>query len=267
MAKSDTTVAKAGDLVQLVGLSHKNHITRLVSGKKLQTHRGVIEHDNLIGLPWGSRVRSHLGRPFHLLEPSLADIIQEVRRRTQIVYPKDIGYILVKMGIGPGSHVLEAGTGSGGLTIALAFATGKEGRVFSYEIQPENLDLAKKNLRELGMDHNVTFKLRDIADGFDEREIDAVFLDLQNPHKYLAQVKLALKAGGYFGSILPNTNQVYILLKELQAQSFAYLEVSEILLRYYRADPARLRPVDRMVAHTGYLIFGRKISFPDPTNG
>lgn len=267
MAETKIKLAKAGDLAQLVGISHKNHITRLVRGKKLQTHRGVIEHDNLIGLPWGSRVQSHLGRPFHLLEPSLADIIQEVRRRTQIVYPKDIGYILVKMGIGPGSHVLEAGTGSGGMTIALSFAIGKEGRVYSYEMQPENLELAKKNLRELGMDRQVTFKLRDIAEGFDERGVDAVFLDLPNPQDYLAQVKSALKPGGYFGSILPNTNQVFILLKGLRAQSFAHLEVSEILLRYYKADPGRLRPVDRMVAHTGYLIFGRNISSFDSTNG
>lgn len=89
MAKSENSLAKAGGLVQLVGRSHKSQITCLVRGKKLQTHRGVIIHDDLIGLPWGSRIRSHLGRPFHLLEPSLADIIQDVQRKTQIVYPKD----------------------------------------------------------------------------------------------------------------------------------------------------------------------------------
>ncbi len=259
-----TAVARAGDLALLVGLSHKHHIIRLTPGGQLQTHRGVIEHDQLIGRPWGSKVFSHIGRPFHLLEPSLANILLETRRRTQILYPKDIGFILVSMGIGPGKRVVEAGSGSGGLTTALAYAVGPQGHVFSYEIHPDNLELARQNLAALGLDERVTFKLRDIRAGFDERHVDALFLDLPNPADYLPQVRNTLKPGGFFGSILPTTNQLYQLLAALREHNFAFVEVCEIMLRYYRADPRRLRPVDRMVAHTGYLIFARPITDPPP---
>jgi tRNA (adenine57-N1/adenine58-N1)-methyltransferase len=105
----------------------------------------------------------------------------------------------------------------------------------------------------------VDFKLRDISKGFDERNVDAVFLDLPNPHDYVPQAKGALKPGGYLGSILPTTNQVSTLLISLRRSNFAFIEVCEILLRYYKAVPDRLRPTDRMVAHTGYLIFSRSV--------
>ena len=113
--------AKSGDIVQLVGLSHKNFIIRLEPGKILETHRGILSHDDLIGKQWGSQVFSHIGNPFFLLQPSLGDLITATRRTTQILYPKDIGYILVTMGIGPGHHVIEAGTGSGAMATALAY--------------------------------------------------------------------------------------------------------------------------------------------------
>jgi tRNA (adenine57-N1/adenine58-N1)-methyltransferase len=253
------THTQEGDIVELVGLRHKYFIVQLKEGAEFQSHRGVIKHNDLIGLPWGSQVKSHLGSPFFLIQPSLGDLLREIRRSTQILYPKDIGFILVSMGIGPGQHVLEAGSGSGALTTALAFSVGNEGHVTSYEVRPDNQRLAQHNLEWYGFADRVTFKVGDIANGFDESGVDALFLDVPDPHNYLVQVKKALKPGGFFGSILPTANQVSLLLTSLRHEGFAFIDVCEVMLRYYQAEPDRFRPTDRMVAHTGYLIFARPV--------
>jgi len=254
-----STHTQAGDLVQLVGLRHKSFIFPLIPGGDFQTHRGILKHDDLIGLSWGTQVFSHLGAPFFLLQPSLADLLLDLKRNTQILYPKDIGFILLTMGIGPGQKVLEAGTGSGSMTIALAYAVGAEGRVVSYEQREEMQNLARKNINRTGLASRVDFKLRDIQEGLDETDADAFFLDVPNPYDYIPQVRAALKPGGYFGSIIPTANQAEILLRALRRNRFAFLEMCETLLRYYKPEPDRLRPADRMVAHTGFLVFGRRI--------
>ena len=251
--------AQVGDLALLVGLRHKHFIVSLTPGGELHTHRGVLRHDDLIGRPWGSQVFSHQGSPFFLLQPSLADILTDLPRNTQIMYPKDIGFILTSMSIGPGQTVLEAGTGSGSMTIALAYAVGPQGRVITYEKRPEFSALARKNLARVGLDERVVFNVCDLLEGCREVEADAFFLDVPNPWEYISQVRSALKAGGFFGSLLPTFNQVENLLRALRQWRFAFVEVCEILLRYYKPEPSRLRPTDRMVAHTGYLIFARKI--------
>ena len=250
---------KEGDLIQLVSPTNKVYTFRLVPGGQLQTHRGVLYHDDLIGAPWGSQVYSHKGSEFYLLQPGVSSLIQEIRRNTQIMYPKDIGYVLLAMGIGPGIHVIEAGTGSGALTTALAWAVGPQGRVTSYESRPEMQNLARKNLERLGLEDRVVLKLKDIVEGFEERGVDALFLDLTNPYDYIDQAREALKPGGFFGCILPTVNQISRLLPELHRANFAFVDICEILLRYYKPVPQRLRPTDRMVAHTGYLIFARPI--------
>jgi tRNA (adenine57-N1/adenine58-N1)-methyltransferase catalytic subunit len=252
-------VARDGDLAELVGLRHKHFILTLKAGAKFETHRGVLLHDELIGKGWGTQVLSHLGAPFFLLQPSLADILIDLPRSTQILYPKDIGFILVTMGIGPGKKVIEAGTGSGSMTIAAAYAVGAEGRVISYEVRPDMQNLARKNIERVGLGSRVDFKLRDIQQGLDENDGDAFFLDVPNPWDYVAQVRAAIKPGAFLCSLVPTVNQVQDLLLALRRGSFAFLEVCEILLRYYKPEPSRLRPTDRMVAHTGFLVFGRKI--------
>jgi len=256
---SYSSTAREGDLAQLVGLTHKHFIFSLKSGGDLQTHRGVLKHDDLIGKPYGSQVFSHTGAPFFLLQPSIADILNDLPRATQILYPKDLGYILVMMGIAPGQRVMEAGTGSGSVTIAMATAVGADGRVISYEQKPDTQNLARKNVERVGLASRVDFKLRDIREGFDETEADAFFLDVQYPNEYIEQVRAALKPGGFFGTIIPTFNQVEKTLTALKKHKFAFVEVCEVILRHYKADPARIRPVDRMVAHTGYLIFARRI--------
>ena len=254
-----SAVARDGDLVQLVGLRHKHFILTLQAGAKFETHRGILQHDDLIGKPWGTQVFSHIGAPFFLLQPSLADLINELPRTTQILYPKDIGFILITMGIGPGQTVMEAGTGSGSMTTALAFAVGPQGRVISYEVKQDVQNLARKNLSRFSLDSRVDFKLRDIGQGFDETDVDAFFLDVPNPYDYTDQVRAALKPGGYMCCLIPTFNQVEKTLLALRQSRFAFVEVCELLLRYYKAEPARIRPTDRMVAHTGFLVFARRI--------
>lgn len=256
-------IAHDGDLAELVGLRHKHFIITLKAGTKFETHRGVLLHDDLIGISWGSQVFSHTGAPFFLLQPSLADVLVDLPRSTQILYPKDIGFILVSMGIGPGKKVLEAGTGSGSMTIAAAFAVGPQGHVVSYEIREDMQNLAKKNLERVGLSSRVDFKLRDIQQGFDETDADALFLDVANPWDFIPMARAALKPGGFFCSLVPTFNQVEDLLLSLRRSRFAFVEVCEILLRYFKPEPARIRPTDRMVAHTGFLIFARRI---EPVN-
>lgn len=271
--EKNKNITSQGDLILLVSPTNKTFILRLAAGGQLQTHRGVINHDDLLGQPWGSEVFTHKGSGYILLQPGLADLLKETRRNTQIMYLKDISFVLLTMGIGPGTHVIEAGTGSGALTTALAWAVGSEGHVTSYETRLEMQNLALKNLERVGLDDRVTFKLKDISQGFEENMVDSVFLDVPNSYDYLSQVHRVLKPGGYFGSILPTTNQVIRLLSSLSREPFAFTDVCEVLLRYYKPVAERFRPTDRMVAHTGFLIFARAMLpgvnsgvIPDLTN-
>ena len=187
-----STHSQPGDLALLVGLRHKHFIFPLLTGGSFHTHRGILNHDELIGKPWGSQVFSHQGAPFFLLQPSLADLLTDLKRNTQIMYPKDIGFILMSMSIGPGQTVMEAGTGSGSMTVALAYAVGPQGHVITYERRAEFQQLAQKNLARLGLETRVDFKVGDIADGFAETNVDALFLDVPNPWDYVQQARAAL---------------------------------------------------------------------------
>lgn len=251
--------AREGDLVLLVSKDRKRFIVRLKAGHEKHTHKGIVRHDDIIGQRLGREVRTQLDSPFLVLEPSIHDLIKNIKRISQIMYPKDIGYILLKMNILSGRRVIEAGTGSGGLTLALAHSVRPDGWVYSYEIRPDMLKTAISNLEKVGLLDHVEFRERDIQDGFGEREVDALFLDVRTPWHYLDQAYAALKGGGFFGAILPTTNQVVRLIEALPRYGFFDVEVEELLLRPYKAVYARLRPMDRMVAHTGYLIFARKI--------
>ena len=258
--------AKAGDTIQLVDRDQKYFIFRLVVGGRLDTHRGYLAHDHLIGQALGSEVYTHQGHGFYLLEPSTDDLIRDIKRSSQIIYPKDSGFILMKLSIKPGQTVLEAGSGSGGMTTVLAQIVGPTGRVITYEIRDDMQRTAQRTIERAGLSDRVTFKLRDIAQGFDETDADAFFLDVPNPWDYTGQVRKALKGGGFFGSILPTANQVSTLLIAMERDGYEFIEVCEILLRYWKTVPERLRPADRMVAHTGFLIFGRPITRrPRPT--
>jgi tRNA (adenine57-N1/adenine58-N1)-methyltransferase len=251
--------AREGDLVELASTQVKYFIFALKTGEEFHTHRGIVKHDDLIGKPYGSVIESHKGSRFYLLEPGITELIQTTKRNTQIMYPKDIGYILLRLNVKPGSRVIEAGTGSGAFTQVLASYVGPAGHVFSYDNREEMQNLAQKNIARYGFDERISFVVRDIADGFYEDNVDAVFLDLPNPFDFIQQVFNALKPGGFFGALLPTTNQVTKLLVALDRSNFVFIDVCELALRFYQSDASKFRPVDRMIAHTGYLIFARSI--------
>ncbi len=259
--------ASEGDLVALASTKNKYFIFRLEKGGDYQTHRGILYHDELIGTPWGSEVHSHKGSSFYLLQPGIYEILSTTKRNTQIMYPKDIGFILMKMNIVPGTKIIEAGTGSGGFTQVLALMVGQEGHVYTYERREEMYNLAQKNIDRLGLSDHVTFHQGSIEEGFEQKGVDAIFLDLPNPYDFIEQVKEALIPGGYFGVLLPTTNQITKLLIEMRRHNFQFIDVCELMLRFYQAEPTKLRPVDRMVAHTGYLIFGRPIMSNSDSKG
>ncbi len=253
-----------GDLVEIVGRGHIHQIVKIDVGQTIHTHKGIIRAEDLLGKPFGSVIETHNGHRFCALQPALADLIKFIPRKTQILYPKDIGFLLLNLAIAPGQRVIEAGSGSGAMTIALANAVGETGKVYSYEAKEPFQQVAKQNVSRIGLESRVEFKVRNIEEGFDERNVDALFLDVPNAYDYLPQTKRALKSGGFFGSLLPTANQVSLLIEALEANRFGFIEVCEVMLRYYRADAAKFRPSDRMVGHTGYLIFGRSLVDTDP---
>jgi tRNA (adenine57-N1/adenine58-N1)-methyltransferase len=250
---------KDQDLALLISEDRKQFILRLRVGEEFQTHRGVLKHSDLIGIPWGQQVYSHLETPFYIFRPTMRDILLETKRASQIVFPKEIGYLILRLSISHGSKVIEAGAGSGALTTALAWAVGPTGQVYSYEKREDMLSLARKNIEELSLRDRVTFHLHDIEQGFIETGIPALFLDLPTPERYLKQALQAMSNGGVLGALVPTTNQVAVLVRALKQNPFDLIDVCEILLRFYKPVPERIRPNDRMIAHTGYLIFARSL--------
>lgn len=253
-------VAREGDIVMLVGEDGKRVLVQLQRGGQWHTHRGLVRHDDILDRPLGRMVATQLGQVYLVLEPSTHDLIRYIKRSTQIIFPKDAAYIVQRLNLYPGRRVVEAGTGSGGLTLAMARAVMPTGRVYSYEERAAMSNLARRNLERLRLLDYVELRVQDVAEGFAEREVDACFLDLREPWLHLAAARTALKDGGFFGSLVPTANQVSELLKAMEAHGFLDLEVQELLLRSYKPIADRLRPADRMVAHTGYLVFGRKVT-------
>ncbi|MFN2146912.1 MAG: tRNA (adenine-N1)-methyltransferase [Anaerolineales bacterium] len=250
-------LVQPGELAMFQTEGGKRVILRLEPGMDYQTHKGIIYHNDVIGRAWGSRIETHLGSPFTLLRPTLRDLLLHIRRQSQIIFPKDIGYILLRLSVGPASRVLEIGTGSGALTTALAWMVGDEGKVVTYERREDMQMLARQNLERVGLENRVDFVLSDAIDGIFESGFDAAFLDVAAPELVLNPLKPAINSGAIVGFILPTTNQVSTLLEAGVEHGFDHPDVVEILLRAYKPIPGRLRPVDRMVAHTGYLVFMR----------
>ncbi|GAB4478528.1 MAG: tRNA (adenine-N1)-methyltransferase [Anaerolineae bacterium] len=260
-------LAQEGDLVLIVAVERdrRSFVRRLVRGGKLDTHRGELAFDDLIGQPLGAQVETHLGHHYYMLTPTTDDLVRTLRRESQIIFPKDSGYIIMKLGIVPGSQVLEAGTGSGGLCLALASQVGDGGRVYSYDIRPDLQEIARKNLARVGLDGRVTFKIRDAHEGFDETDLDALFLDTREPWELLDQARAALRGSGMLGAIVPTANQLVAMLRALNAHPYyGFVEAQELMLRPYKTLPDRVRPDERFIGHTGYLIFARAV-FPPGT--
>ena len=245
--------------MMLVTGGGKRHLLRLQAGRQFHTNLGRTKHDDLLNLPYGTTVYSHLGHALLLLEPSLDDRMTRIKRNTQIIYPKDAAMIVQRLSLRAGSRVIEAGTGSGGLTIALAWSVAPGGRVFSYEVREEHVQVARNNLEKMGLLQYVELRHASILEGFRQTNADALVLDVRTPWIFLEHVHAALRPGGFFAALVPTTNQVSELLHGLERSGFADIDVEEILVRKYKPVPDRLRPDDSMVGHTGFLISGRPI--------
>jgi tRNA (adenine57-N1/adenine58-N1)-methyltransferase len=264
------SVAREGDLVLLVGQDRKRYLIRLKAGESWFSHRGGIPHTSLIGQPLGRTVYTAnpkgafgSGYPYLALEPSTGDLIQDLPRSSQIIYGKDAAQIVFRLNLYPGRTVVECGTGSGALTLVLGRAVMPTGHVYSYETRPEAFDVAKANLKDAGLLPYVTLYNEDISGGLRETEVDAVFMDVREPWRFLDHAWNALKGSGFYGALAPTTNQVTELLAELHARPFGDIAVEEVLVRSYKPVATRFRPEDRMVAHSAYLIFARKIARDD----
>ncbi len=246
---------RPGELIQLVSPQGKRFLRLLDPEEALHTHDGRILMEDVCQADFGQTVSSHLGRKYRILKPTLHELLKNVERRTQVIYPKDIGYILLKLSIAPGGSVLEAGSGSGSLALAFAWYVGPSGTVHTFERRSEFSSLCAKNLDRVGMLDRVIQYERDIDEGFGLEDIPAGFIDVRTPWEYLDQLAASLRNGSPAGFLLPTMNQVEKLLRAMETSVFTDTEVVEILLRRYKPVPDRLRPEDRMVAHTGYLVF------------
>lgn len=248
---------KEGDTVHLKG-KKASFFVKIKSGEVFSTHLGNIDLTLLIDKEYGTTVFSHKGEPFIVLKPTLYEIIMfGINRKTQIVYPKDSAYIVLKLGLRNGMKVLESGIGSGAMSIVMANALYPDGRIYAYERDEEFLKNAIKNIQLAGFGDIVVPHCMDLNQ-VEEREFDAAFIDVREPWLYISRLKELLKYGAMVGFLVPTTNQITEVLKELKSNNFTDIEVEEIMLRSYKPVPDRLRPEDRMVAHTGYLIFARK---------
>ncbi|MBN2304960.1 MAG: tRNA (adenine-N1)-methyltransferase [Anaerolineae bacterium] len=257
------TTVQYGDLVLLMGKDRRSFIRIVTAGQRFECHFGFIEFDELVGTPYGAQVPTQIGHKLFVLVPNLDDVITNLKREGQIIFPKDLGYIALKLGIRPGISVIEAGTGSGALTSMLALLVGEEGHVYSYERRPRMQTRAQSNIRRLGLEHRVTFHEHDIADGFIERDAHALFLDVREPWLYLDHAREALRGGGFFGAIVPTINQVIQLAESLYSGPWFMLAIEELIRREYKTIPERIRPDDQMVGHTGFLIFARAVDRAD----
>lgn len=252
-----------GDLVCIVSVKGRRKMHRIIEKEDWHTQHGTIRMEDIIQVPYGSEVKSSLGVPFRVERPQLFDLIMGIKRQTQIMYPKDMGYICMKLGVGNGRTILEAGSGSGGFTIALSWFSGEKGHVHSFEAREEFHQLAKKNVAWAGVGENVSFHHRDIENGFgiddpnilNGQKADALFLDVRTPWDYLDHALKALVPGAPIAFLLPCIDQVSQLLLALEKGPFESTEVTEILVRPWKAVPDRLRPADRMCAHTCFLVF------------
>lgn len=198
------------------------------------------------------------GKKYYVLECDTYDLVMKgIKRDTQIIYPKDAGYILLRLDIFPGKNVGEAGTGSGGMTLIMARAVGSSGCVYTYEKNENLADRIRKNLRPKEDFENVRLYTRAVEEGIFETGLDAFFLDVRDPSRAMGAVYAALKPGGHLGVLVPTANQMSKLLWAIRDYPFLITETAEIFLRTYKTNPSRFRPDDRMVGHTGYLLFAR----------
>jgi tRNA (adenine57-N1/adenine58-N1)-methyltransferase len=247
-----------GDYVLLCLDPRRTYMVKVEAGKTFHTHKGYVKLDELIGKEFGVAFQSSLGILFTALKPTLEDYIMKSSRKTQITYPKDAALIVMFSGIGPGSRVVESGTGTGALTMTLAHYVKPQGRVYSYELREEFQKNAEKNLKRANLLDFVELKSGDVTAGIEERDADAVVLDLAVPWLVVPHAYEALKASGTIVSFSPTIDQVVKTTEALKENNFVFIETVECMMRGMQVERGKTRPHTMMTGHTGYITHARK---------
>ena len=246
-----------GERVMIVDSKERRYLVRMVEGAQFHTHAGIVSHDEVIGGDEGVYVEAANGRKFLILRPTLADVVVKMPRGAQVIYPKDLGAILMAADIGPGMKVLEAGVGSGALSMTVLRAGAS---IIGYEIREDFAERARENVTAmLGEDVDYRIEIRDVTVGIDERGLDRILLDMPEPWKVVEHAEVALRPGGIFLAYLPTINQTWQLREELGKRGFGLAETTEILRRTWHIEDRSVRPDHRMVAHTGFLTTARRM--------
>jgi tRNA (adenine57-N1/adenine58-N1)-methyltransferase len=244
--------------VVLVDSDERKYLVQIKQGAEKRKGVGVFDSSTLIGKSFGTQVTIG-NKSFYLLSPSLVDKLQTIRRRAQIILPRDAAQIILFCGIESGHTVVEAGIGSGSLTIALAHAVAPNGQVISYDVREDFIMHAQANIQRAQVESFVTVKQQDVGKGFKEHDVDAVVVDIPTPWKIVASSWDALKPGGYFCSYSPLTTQVQKTVEVLRDCPFIEVKTLETLQREMVVSAHGVRPSFDMLGHTGYLTFARKV--------
>ena len=253
------SIFQEGDMALLIDRKERRNLITLKKGAAFHSHKGILPHDDLIGRPQGCRVRTTHGQYLLAIKPTLSDFVTEMPRRTQVVYPKDMGAILMLGDVFPGARVLEAGFGSGALTIALLWGVGPNGQVISYELRAEQIEPGLANVRRFFPEPaNLAVKVGDVYQGIEERGLDRIVLDVPEPWQTVPWAAQALIPGGILLCFLPTTLQIHRLTEALVEDGrFQMMETVEVILRPWHVSHRSVRPAHRMVAHTGFITTAR----------
>jgi tRNA (adenine57-N1/adenine58-N1)-methyltransferase len=260
MAKESENVIKEKDLVLIYLDEKRQFLVQAIKGLRMSSDLGDLNLTSVIDQPFGYVGQTHLGRNFYCLKPSTADLMMKLKRTTTIVYPKDLGYLILETAVGPGSRVIEVGTGSGALAMVLAKFVAPDGVVFSYERREDFIENAKRNIERAGYADNVEFTCADVAQqGFSQTEVDAVFVDVPEPWAIVPKAAEALKGGHHLVSWSPNVEQVKRTIEVLEEHNFQRIKVKEIIEREMLVRLQGVRPRERGITHTAYLIRAQRI--------
>ncbi|MGQ9708040.1 MAG: tRNA (adenine-N1)-methyltransferase [bacterium] len=255
---------KIGDFVLLYHSDNMKFLISVQEKGRFSTHRGNVDYAGIAGKEFGDWVETQYGTRFYLLKPTLADLAMKVKRTTTIVYPKDTGYLLLESMVFPGARVIEVGSGSGALTVILASFVRPDGRVYSYERRPDFSKNAFENVQRYGLEKFCEFFVADpVEQGFAQTDVDAVFLDVPEPWVLVPAARRVLKGGFVLAGLVPTLEQIGRFVSALGAEGFVRIRVKEILERGYFLRETGIRPVDRMVAHTVYLVLAHKSTSED----
>ncbi|HVL90337.1 MAG TPA: tRNA (adenine-N1)-methyltransferase [Actinomycetota bacterium] len=249
---------EAGERILLVDRKGRRYLLALKAGGEFHAHHGVVAHDEIIGKPEGIKVTSTGGATMIAYRPGIADFILKMPRGAQVIYPKDIGPILIEADVYPGATVLEAGTGSGALTLALVRAVGEQGRVVSYDLREDHSAKARTNLESfLGkLPDSLELRIGDVI-SYEGEPADRVVLDLPEPWRAVAVAQRLLRRGGIMCCYVPSITQIALTVESMREAGFEEIRPFETMVRPWHVEGASVRPEHRMVGHTGFLVTGR----------